>query len=167
MSAVEQNEQDRVYEDMQVLEDTCKLNDFQFMLLIPSLQPGQKCKVVGSVFDKHLSKLSMSMIELVIRNKRETFLPMIARNYREFYRKEKGIRSAKLVTALEVDAKAMDSIEKLIAGAYESGVELSATVNKEVIGGFVLTVEGLQYDASVATSLRKMKKELLQTSIEK
>ncbi len=61
MSAVEKNEQDKVYEDMQVLEDTCKLDDFQFMLLIPTLQPGQKCKVVGNVFDKHLSKLSMSM----------------------------------------------------------------------------------------------------------
>jgi len=45
-------------------------------------------------------------------------------------------------------------------------VELSTAVDKDVIGGFVLTIEDLQYDASVATSLRKLKKQLLQTGIE-
>jgi len=65
-----------------------------------------------------------------------------------------------------VDDSAMKSVKTLIAKAYDSDVELSSTVNKDVIGGFVLTIEDLQYDASVAASLRKIKKQLLQTSIE-
>jgi F-type H+-transporting ATPase subunit delta len=46
-------------------------------------------------------------------------------------------------------------------------VELTSSVDGDVIGGFVLTIEDMQYDASVASSLRKMKKQLLQSSIEK
>ena len=167
MSASEQNEQDRVYRDMQLVEGACRLNDFQYMLVIPTVQPGQKCSIIGNILEKHISGLSMSLINLVIKNKRETFLPMIARNFMEIYRKEKGIRSASLVTATEVDPEDMRSIGELIAKTYDSEVELKASVNTEVIGGFVLTVEGFQYDASVATGLRKMKKQLLQTSIEK
>jgi F0F1-type ATP synthase delta subunit len=40
-------------------------------------------------------------------------------------------------------------------------------VNEDVIGGFVLSIEDQQYDASVASGLRRMKKQLLETSIEK
>ena len=62
---------------------------------------------------------------------------------------------------------AMKSISDLIRKAYDSEVELSSSVDEDVIGGFVLTIEDMQYDASVASNLRKIKKQLLQTSIEK
>jgi F-type H+-transporting ATPase subunit delta len=61
----------------------------------------------------------------------------------------------------------MEGIRALIRKAYDSEVELSASVDKEMIGGFILTIEDMRYDASVASNLKKLKKQLLQTSIEK
>ncbi len=66
------------------------MDDFQYMLMIPSLQPSQKITLMDAIFQKHLSKLSLSMINLVIKNKREAYLPGIARNFRDLYRKNKG-----------------------------------------------------------------------------
>ena len=166
-SASEKQILDQVYRDMEVLSDTCKLEDFQYMLGVPTLQPSQKSSLVESILRAHMSDASIAMISLVIKNKREIYLPGIARNFRDFYRKARGIRTASLVTAQPVDDAAMNSVKSLIAKAYDSDVELSSTVDKDVIGGFVLTIEDLQYDASVAASLRKIKKQLLQTSIEK
>ncbi|MCK5067749.1 MAG: ATP synthase F1 subunit delta [Bacteroidales bacterium] len=167
LSAAEQKQLDTVYKDMELLSDTCKLEDFQYLLVMPSLQASQKRKLVDSVFKKYLSDLSMSMINLVIKNKREVYLPGIARNFSDLYRKSKGIRAAKLVTAGPVDDATIKSIRDLIKKAYDADVELSSSVDGDVIGGFVLTIEDMQYDASVASSLRKIKKQLLQTSIEK
>jgi F-type H+-transporting ATPase subunit delta len=166
-SASEKQLLDRVYKDMELLSDTCKLEDFQYMLVLPYLQPSQKYKVVSSILDKHLSEISLSLINLVIINKRESYLPGFARNFRALYRKAKGIRTANLATAQPVDDTARESIRKLIRKAYNAEVELSSTVDKDVIGGFVLTIEDKQYDASVAANLRKIRKQLLQTSIEK
>jgi len=166
-SAAEQKQLDAVYRDMEVLSDTCKLEDFQYMLTMPTLQVSQKSKLVDGIFKKHLSELSLSMINLVIKNKREVYLPGIARNFSELYRKSKGIRTASLVTATPVDDSGMKGIRDLIKEAYDSDVELSSAVDEDVIGGFVLTIEGMQYDVSVASSLKKLKKQLLQTSIEK
>jgi len=166
-SASEQQLLDQVYKDMEVLTSTCKLEDFQYILVVPTLQPSQKIKLLGTIFEKHLSKISLSMINLVIRNKREAYLPGIARNFRDLYRKEKGVRTATLVTAQIVDEAAMKGIRELIKKAYDSEVELTASVDGDVIGGFVLTIEDLRYDASVASNLKKLKKQLLQTSIEK
>ncbi len=166
-SASEQQLLDQVYKDMEVLTSTCKLEDFQYMLEVPTLQPSQKIKLLGTIFKKHLSKITLSMINLVIRNKREAYLSGIARYFGDLYRKEKGVRKATLVTAQTVDEAAMNGIRELIKKAYDSEVELTASVDEDVIGGFVLTIENLRYDASVASNLKKLKKQLLQTSIEK
>ena len=152
---------------MELLSSTCKLEDFQYMLVVPTLQPSQKIKLLASIFEKHFTKISLSMMDLVVKNKREAYLPGIARNFMDFYRKEKGISKATLVTAQAVDESAMNGIRALIKKAYDSEVELSSSVNEDVIGGFVLTIEDMRYDASVASNLRKLKKQLLQTSIEK
>jgi F-type H+-transporting ATPase subunit delta len=162
-SASEKKIQDQVYMDMELLAATCKLDDFLYMLKVPTLQPSQKSALVESIFKAQFSDVSVAMIKLVIKNKREVYLPGIARNFRDLYRKAKGLRIASLVTAQAVDEAAMQSVKTLIAKAYDSEVELTASVDKDVIGGFVLTIEDLQYDASVAASLRKLKKQLLQT----
>ena len=166
-SASEQQLLDQVYKDMEVLTSTCKLEDFQYMLVVPTLQPSQKAKLLRTIFEKHLSKISLSMIDLVVKNKREAYLPGIARYFRDLYRKEKGVRTATLVTAQAVDESEMDGISKLIKKAYDSEVELTTAVDHDVIGGFVLTIEDMRYDASVASNLKKLKKQLLRTSIEK
>ena len=166
-SASEQRILDTVYKDMEVLTSTCKLEDFQYMLGVPTLQPSQKEKLLRAIFEKHLSKISLSMIDLVVKNKREAYLPGIARFFRELYRKETGVRAATLVTAQAVDESEMKGIRKLIKKAYDSDVELTTVVDGDVIGGFVLTIEDIRYDASVASNLKKLKKQLLQTSIEK
>jgi len=167
LSAKDQGNLDAVYHDMELVSDTCKVKDFQDMLMMPSLQVSQKCQMAMSIFEKHLSKLSLSLINLVVENKREAYLEGIARNFRDLYRNKQGIQSASLVTATPVDEGAMKAIQDLIKKTYASQVELSASVNNEVIGGFVLTIGDMQYDASVASSLKHMKKQLLQTSIEK
>ncbi len=166
-SAAEQGLLDQVYKDMEVLTSTCKLDDFQYMLEVPTLQPSQKISLVGDIFEKNISKLSLSMVNLVIKNKRESFLPGIARNFKGLYRKEKGISTASLVTAQAVSEAEMDGIRKLIKNAYDSEVEMTTVVDGDVIGGFILTIEDMRYDASVASNLKKLKKQLLQTSIEK
>ena len=166
-SAEEKKQLDTVYKDMEILSDTCKLDDFRDTLMMPSLQVSQKQQLALAVFEKHLSALSLSMISLVIENKRELYLEGIARNFKDLYRKSRGIRSATLRTAAPVDDASMKAVRELITKAYDSEVELSSTVDEDVIGGFVLTVEDVQYDASVSSSLKKIKKQLLQTSIEK
>jgi len=165
-SASEKQILDRVYKDMELLSDTCKLEDFQYMLVVPTLQESQKYTLVEKILKKHISDISLNMIGLVIKNRREVYLPGIARNFKDFYRREKGIKSVQLVTAVTVDDKAINSITELIRKTYDSEVELSYSVDKDVIGGFVLTVQDMRYNASVASNLKRMKKQLLQTSIE-
>lgn len=162
-SASEKKILDQVNEDMDLLAETCRQEEFQYMLVVPTLKPSEKLKLMEAIFKSKISATSLSMIKLVVENKRDIYLPGIARNFRTLYRKEMKISSASLVTAEPVEAKALQSIKDMLARIYDSSVELTTRVNDDVIGGFVLTIEDMQYDASVATSLRKFRKQLLQT----
>lgn len=167
LSASENNHLDRVYSDMELLTDTCKIEEFQYMLVIPSLQASQKNQIISEVLGEKVCELSSSLIGLVVKNRRERYLPGIARNFMDLYRKEKGIRTASLVTASPVSKDVEEQIRSLIAKAFGNvEVDLHSSVNQDVIGGFVLRIEDQQYDASVASDLRKLKKQLLQTTIE-
>jgi F-type H+-transporting ATPase subunit delta len=158
---------DRVYSDMEMITETCQVAEFQYLLAVPSLAASEKCRISDSVFRDALSELSLSMIHLVIENKREIYLPAIARNFRDLYRRAKGIRAATLVTAQPLEKREVDQIRKVIKGAFREEVMLTQSLDEEIIGGFVLTIEDMQYDASVSRSLRKMKNQLMQTQIEK
>jgi len=162
-SASEKMILEQVYNDMEVLALTCKQEEFQYMLVVPTLKPSQKVKLMESIFKSKISETSLSLLKLVVKNNRDIYLPGIARNYRDLYRKAMKISLASLITAQPVDEKALQSIKEMLAKAYDSTVELTTKVEESVIGGFVLTIEGMQYDASVATSLRKFRKQLLQT----
>jgi F-type H+-transporting ATPase subunit delta len=50
----------------------------------------------------------------------------------------------------------------LIRKHFKTEVDLTCTVDRKLIGGFVLQVEDEQIDASVAAKLKKLKKELLE-----
>lgn len=166
LSASEKNKLDGVYKDMQILAETCALDDFRYMLAVPTLKSSKKSELTSAIMEKHLDELSMSLIKLVIQNRREQYLPGISRNFCDMYRKKKGIRTASLQTAEQVDDTAIQSIRELLSQAFDSDVELTSGVKEELIGGFVLTIEDKQYDASVATGLRKIRKELLETRTE-
>ena len=57
-SASEKQILDQVYKDMELLALTCKLEDFQYMLVVPSLQPSQKIKLIESIFKSKISEIS-------------------------------------------------------------------------------------------------------------
>ena len=162
-SASEKNILDQVNNDMDLLATTCKQEEFQYMLVVPTLKPSEKIALMDAIFKSKISDTSLALIKLVVENKRDVYLPGIARNFMDLYRKEMKISSATLLTAEPVESKALNSIKEMLAKVYDSSVELSAKVDEGVIGGFVLTIENMQYDASVATSLRNFRKQLLQT----
>lgn len=166
-SASEKQLTDRVYEDMALLSEVCRIEEFDYMLVSPSLPESKKHQMADLILKEYVSEITMSMINLVIRNNREEFLPGIARYFRDLYRKSRGIITATLMTAQEVDASVKEKIGKLIKKTYQSELELTTSVKEGMIGGFVLTIGDRQYDASILTSLKKMKKQLLETHIDK
>ena len=60
-----------------------------------------------------------------------------------------------------------ENIISLIKKEIESEIELTELVNTDIVGGFVLRIDDVQYDSSVRSELKEIKKHLLETALEK
>ncbi|MCJ7448088.1 MAG: ATP synthase F1 subunit delta [Bacteroidales bacterium] len=164
-SAIEKNILDKVSRDMVLISDICTISEVKELLDSPIIRPSVKTKLLHNILEKNLEKITMLLIDLVVQNGRERFLPAIARVFRNDTLKHNGITECLLTTAVKVDADIIKQISGLIASAFNTKVELNENIDSEIIGGFILRVDDNYIDASIRNKLRKIKKELIGRSI--
>ena len=133
--------------------------------LMPWLQnPIVKMDVKKDLFHRQfkgrMSPLFFRFIELVISKKRERFFPDILRNFINFQKAEAGIKTMVLTTAIEVDDTLKQKISLDFSKNNKTEHDLVARVKPSIIGGFMLQIDDLLYDASLATELKRLSDEL-------
>lgn len=166
--ALEKNKLDEIYKDITLLSQVLKENaTFGLYLKSPVVKPSQKLQSVRAAFQGNINEMSLNFISLLIQNKRENHLEDIVRRFFDVYREFKGIKSATVTTAVTLDNSLKKRFQDLLSSAYKSGIELQEHIEPSIIGGFILKVEDQQYDASVATGLKKMKTALLSENVNK
>lgn len=160
-SALEKKILDKIYEDMIFISEVCKAPEMKELLENPVIIPSKKTDILKKVFGANIEKETFRLIELVVSNGRESFLPAIARSFIHDTKTHKGITESVLTTAVRVDPKIKQQITDFISGTFKTKVELSEVVDKDILGGFILRIEDHYIDASVKNKLRKIEKTLL------
>jgi F-type H+-transporting ATPase subunit delta len=164
--AKEKNLVQPLKEDIEFVSDVCN-NSGEFILLLesPVLKTSKKSEIITSIFEGKINEFSLKFLLLIIKNKREIYIPAICRNYLALTRKDQNIKLTQLTTATVIDQKTVEKIKVRIERELNAKVELTANVKPEIIGGLILRMEDKQFDASVATQLKKIQQKLLETEI--
>ena len=159
-SALEKKILDKVNQDMIFISEICKMAEMKEFLTSPIITPSKKEAIFHSILGDNVEKITLSLIDLIVKNGRETFIPAIARNFIHETKKFKGITESQLTTAVKVDDKVKKQITDLISGVFKTQVDLKENIDPEIIGGFILRIDDNYIDASIKNKLRKIKKEL-------
>jgi F-type H+-transporting ATPase subunit delta len=159
-SALEKKMLDKVNQDMIFIAEVCKIPEAIEFLHNPVIVPSKKRAIFHKMFGDNVEKITLSLIDLVVKNGRESFIPSIARVFIHETMKYKGITESVLTTAVKVDIKIKRQITDLISKVFKTKVELKETIDTEIIGGFILRIDDNYIDASIRNKLRKIKKEL-------
>ena len=155
-----------VKNDMEMVHNVMNESDeLQHIFQNPVLKPTKKQEIIKQVFTS-FNVLTLSFINLLIKNRRESHLFDISRNFLDRYRQNMGIETAVFTTATDMDSKMLDKVKDLIKTALKTGIELTNKTDQNIIGGFVIRVGDRQYDSSVKSNLNKIKKKLLSISID-
>lgn len=157
---------DKLKADIEAVLEVCRTSsDFILLLESPIVKTSKKAALIKTIFGNAIEELTLHFLLLVVENKREVHIPGICRNFLDLVRKDQNIRSAVLTTAAEVDEKTIEKIKSLLAKELNASIELSTQIKPEIVGGLVLRLDDKQYDASVATQLKKIKQNLLETEL--
>jgi F-type H+-transporting ATPase subunit delta len=164
--AKEKNMLDTLKTDIQKVFDVCtQSSDFINLLESPVIKTSKKAELITEIFKSEINTLTLNFLLLITNNKRESYIPGICRNFLDLSRIDQNIKSALIVTASEINTKTFDKIKNLLEKELNATVELTCNVEPEIIGGLILRVDDRQYDSSVATQLRKINQQLLETEI--
>lgn len=159
-SALEKNILGRIDEDMMFVSEVCSTPEIKEVLASPIIVPSKKSEIFQGIFGSSLHKLSLSMIDLVVRNGREKYLPAIARVFHHETKKHEGITESVLTTAVKISPEISKQVAELIASIFKTRVDLKENIDENIMGGFILRVEDHYIDASVRSKLAKIRKEL-------
>jgi F-type H+-transporting ATPase subunit delta len=160
-SALEKEILDKVYQDMIFISEICKIAETKDFLGSPIIVPSKKEAIFHKMLGGNVEEITLSLIDLIVKNGRESFIPAIARVFIHETKKFKGITESVLTTAVKVDDKVKKQIADLISEGFKTKVELKETIDPEIIGGFILQIDDNYIDASIRNKLRKIKKELI------
>ena len=102
---------------------------------------------------------------MVCKNKREIYIEDITRNFICVYKSNKNIKTVEITTAIELDNLQKELFKKQVLKTYKANLELTTKVDSEIVGGFIIQVDDLLYDASVKRQLRNIQNTLLKEKI--
>jgi F-type H+-transporting ATPase subunit delta len=164
-SALAKNNLDKVNQDMVLISEIFKIDEAKEFLKSPIIVPSKKMEIFHKMFGTNLEQITLSLLDLLVKNGRESYLPAIARNFIHETLKHKGITKSLLTTAVGLDEKIKNQIRTLISDQFRTKVELDEVIDPRILGGFILRVDDNYIDASVRTKLNKIRKGLTSSAI--
>lgn len=166
--AKEQNNLEEVNNDVTFFLSVCKQSpDLVKLFRNPVVKTDMKQTVVNKIFASRVTKLTQLFFEIIIRKNREFYIVEIAKEFRNQYNQFKGIMQAQVTTAVELDNQLITEIREFISKQTGKQIELAAKINPEIIGGFLIQMEDKLFDASIASKLSNIKKNLIKSHLTK
>jgi F-type H+-transporting ATPase subunit delta len=158
----EKNELDRFFKDAVLLLDHClNVKDFCAFLNNPVIKASRKKEVLKNALTKEQHPLMMKFVELLIDKNRENLLSDIIRYFKNLYKKYKGIRSVKLITAIPFEKEYIKEMQNFLEREFSAPIEMEVSVKPEIIGGLILLVDDKIVDNSIAHQIKMLKKKIV------
>ena len=139
-----------------------QIPEFKLVLDSPVIKTSEKRSLFKKSLGENIHPVTLSFINLIFTNRRETYLEPIIHYFMYLYNKEIGIKPALLLSPAKLDPALRDKIIHTLSQKLNIKMELQEQTKPELLGGFIMRLEDYQIDASISSQLSKIKKELTQ-----
>ena len=157
--ATDANKAAAVNEDMKSIGTTINSNqELSDFLSNPIIKQEVKNAVLKEVFST-VQPETNKLFDLLLENKRFEILSAISSEYSTLFDANNGVQSATVTTAIAMTPELEQQVLAKIATFSSKKITIENTVDPSIIGGFILRIGDMQYNASVANKLQELKRE--------
>lgn len=159
--AVERKIEKKVFEDMELILNTISASrDLALLLQNPIINTDKKDNILQAIFAGKVDAVTMAFLRIITNKRREYYIEDIARQFVRTYKEHAGIDSAVVTTAIPMDDAMRAQVMEVIRKTSKGGIELKEVIDKDIIGGFILTMKDKQFDASLSSKINLLKREM-------
>ena len=157
--AVDQKATDAIDRDMRSIVQTISdSNELKEMLVSPILEGSSKKEVLLTLF-KNFNEITKEVFSLLVSKKRIDLLYEVASKYIALNDDLKGENVALVTTAVPLTPSLEKKILSQIGKITKNKITLENQIDESIIGGFILRIGDLQYNASISNKLNSLKRE--------
>ena len=154
---------DKVYGEAKLLTLMfMKMGELRLVLENPVLQTSEKRQLILNAAGGKTSKAFEKFTDLLLKNNREGQIQNIMLKFIDLYRIQKNIRYGKLTTASAVDKSTEERLMALVTDKVGGTLELEKVIDPAILGGFMLEVDDVRWDASIFGQLTRIKNEFIE-----
>ena len=159
LESVEKDCLEEMNSDMHIILNTFEENQ-NLRSLVESrvVKNSLKLSTLSLIF-KNLNSLAIKFINVLSENNRIDLLEIISFKFTELYKDQKGIQSALVTTAIPLNDEMKSEVLNVISKLTNKQTTLSNKVDSSLIGGFILRVGDIEYNASFRNKLKTIKQE--------
>ncbi|ETN94104.1 ATP synthase F1 subcomplex delta subunit [Zhouia amylolytica] len=156
--ATDQNAAAAVNEDMGLIKNTIAgSSDLKALLENPIVKSNVKVTALKEIF-KGINTISEGLFDLLADYKRVDILGDIAEKYIILYDEQKGKQVAVVTTAVPLTAELEQKVLAKVKELSGKEITLENKIDESIIGGFILRLGDVQYNASVANKLNSLRR---------
>ncbi|WP_149273830.1 ATP synthase F1 subunit delta [Pareuzebyella sediminis] len=157
--AVSEKSADAVESDMRSIVSTISdSKDLRNMLANPVVSGQTKKEALKLIF-RDSNVITFGLIDTLTSNRRIPLLNEVALKYIILHEDLKGKGVAYVTTAVPLSGALEKKVLKQVAQLTGNEVAIENKIDESIIGGFILRVGDLQYDASISNKLNNLKRE--------
>lgn len=148
-----------VYSDMkQIAASISGSQELKDFLANPIIKIDIKKSSLEAIFTD-IQPETVKLFQLLKENKRFEIMHAIAVQYNTIFDEKNGVQVAHVTTATAITSELEKLVLAKIATFSDKKITIENTINPEIIGGFILRIGDMQYNASVANKLQELKRE--------
>lgn len=159
--SIENDQQEEVYAGMKTLSTVyLQVPKLQSILTDSSIPLEDKKRLLNTAIGAVMPYSLEKMTDLIFKHEREELIHYIALRYIDLYRERNRIINGKLITAVSLDKENENKILSRIKEIVKEKLEVEMSVDPDLIGGFLLYLDGYRWDASISGELTRIKGKL-------
>lgn len=157
--AKDQKSAESVHQDMNTIIKTIEASsDLRVFLKSPVVSEKIKKDALTEVFSG-TGQLTKNFFGILLENKRIGLLSEIAAQYNGLYNKMNNVQLAYVTTVVPLTAALEEKILAKVKELTGNEAKIKNIIDQSIIGGFILRVGDLQYNASLSHQLKTLKRE--------
>ncbi len=149
-----------VQKDMQdIIATISNSAELKIVLNSPLIKNEIKLASLREIF-KNTGESTQKLFDTLIANKRIGLLEDVAKQYNVLFDQLNNTQVAKVTTAVALDKTLSAKVQAKIKELTGNEATIENVIDESIIGGFILRVGDLQYNASIANKLTTLRREL-------
>jgi F-type H+-transporting ATPase subunit delta len=156
------NVENAFHDILHIKEIIVSHHELKTVLESPIIPYDKKKKIINGIFQHHFCCTVLDFLNLIVKKRRTPQLLMICEQFIKIYYLNHNIKEADITTAQPLSEKTTQYLKAVLEEETPYSFIIHYAVDASIIGGIIIKIDDLYFDAAIKTKINKLKREFSQ-----